>query len=427
MSMSSEHFYEFGDFRIDVANRLLFQNGQALSLTPKTVETLIALVRSKGELLNKDELLKTIWPDRIVDEGNLTQNIYLLRKTLGKAPDGRDYIETVPRRGYRFGGELRATAGVPQTKSPEQSRPGVSAPRWLWLVGVVLMVSAITVYFALSRTVKSSSANPTSEAYNKGLYFASKGTTAALEQSIQQFDEALRLDPDSALAYAALSQSYASLSSHYDTQALTPDEALLKAKAAATKAVELDDSLAESHTALAVVEQRYDLGWAAAEKQFRRALELNPNYAAAHQQFSSLLAATGRTAEARSELLRAQQLDPHSLSIAKDLGELLLYERNYDQAIEQFRRAIDVDPTDPQAVATRRALGWAYELRGMHEQALAEFIEASRAQNAGPERLSAFRRAFDEGGMKGYWRAWLGTSLQRPHSRRRRTAVKPGF
>jgi tetratricopeptide (TPR) repeat protein len=181
----------------------------------------------------------------------------------------------------------------------------------------------------------------------------------------------------------------------------------LKAKAAATKAVDLDDSLAESHTALAVVDQRYDLDWSAAEKQFRRALELNPNYAAAHQQFSSLLAATGRNAEARAELLRAQQLDPHSLSIAKDLGELLLYVRNYDKASEQFRRAIDIDPTDPQAVTTRRALGWTYELRGMHEQALAEFIEASRAQNAGPERLSAFRRAFDEGGMKGYWRAWL--------------------
>ena len=407
MSTSGEQFYEFGDFRIDVVNRLLFHEGQASSLTPKTVETLIALVRNEGEVLNKDELLKTIWPDRVVEEGNLTQNIYLLRKTLGKAPDGKDYIETVPRRGYRFAGELRTTTEVPRTHSPEQSRAGVSKSRWLWLVGVVLMVSGITGYFALSRTVKSSSAKPVSEAYKKGLYFAGKGTTSALEQSIQQFDEALRTDPNSALAYAGLSQSYASLSSHYDAQALTPNEALLKAKSAATKAVELDDSLAEAHTALAVVNQRYDLDWSAAEKQFRRAIELNPNYAVAHQEYSSLLAATGRSAEAKPELLRAQQLDPHSLSIAKDLGEILLYERSYDEAAEQFRRAIDIDPTDPQAVATRRALGWAYELRGMHEQALAEFIEASRAQNAGPERLSAFRRAFDEGGMKGYWRAWL--------------------
>jgi tetratricopeptide (TPR) repeat protein len=271
----------------------------------------------------------------------------------------------------------------------------------------VLIVSGIAGYFALSRTVNSSSAKSTTEPYKKGLYFASKGTTAALEQSIQQFEEALRQDPNSALAYAALSQSYAYLSSHYDAQSLTPNEALAKAKTAARKAVELDDSLAESHTALAVVNQRYDLDWSAAEKQFRRAVELNPNYAVAHQEYASLLAATGRTAQANSELLFAQQLDPHSISIAKDLGELLLYERNYDQASEQFRRAIDIDPTDPQAVTTRRALGWTYELRGMHEQALAEFIEASRAQNAGPERLSAFRRAFDEGGMKGYWRAWL--------------------
>ena len=81
MSTSREQFYEFGDFRIDVANRLLFHEGQASPLAPKTVETLIALVRSKGEVLNKDELLKTIWPDRVVEEGNLTQNIYLLRNT----------------------------------------------------------------------------------------------------------------------------------------------------------------------------------------------------------------------------------------------------------------------------------------------------------------------------------------------------------
>ena len=170
-----------------------------------------------------------------------------------------------------------------------------------------------------------------------------------------------------------MSQAYAALSSHYDAQALTPNEALAKAKTAATKAVELDDSLAESHAALAVVDQRYDLDWSAAEKQFRRAIELNANYAVAHQQYSSLLAGSGRTAEAKSELLLAQQLDPHSVSIAKDLGELLVYERNYDKAIEQFRSAIDIDPTDPQAVATRRGLGWAYELRGMHEQALAGF------------------------------------------------------
>src|ERR1044072_6619400 len=107
MRTSGEQFYEFGDFRIDVANRLLFHEGQASSLTQKTVETLIALVPSKGDVMNKDELPNTIWPIRVVEEGNLTQNISLLRKTLGKAPDGKDYIETVPRRGYRFAGELR--------------------------------------------------------------------------------------------------------------------------------------------------------------------------------------------------------------------------------------------------------------------------------------------------------------------------------
>src|SRR5437868_2644595 len=107
MSKSVNHFYEFGPFRIDVANRLLLRDGAPLPLTPKAVDTLLALIQSGGQVLKKDDLMKLVWPDTIVEEGNLTQNIYLLRKTLGEGANGRNYIETVPRRGYRFVGEVR--------------------------------------------------------------------------------------------------------------------------------------------------------------------------------------------------------------------------------------------------------------------------------------------------------------------------------
>jgi DNA-binding winged helix-turn-helix (wHTH) protein len=107
MTNSAGHFYEFGPFRVDVANLLLFRDGQALSLAPKAVETLIALVQHGGQLLKKDDLIRIVWSDRVVDESNLSQNIYLLRKTLGEGSNGQRYIDTVPRRGYRFVGEVR--------------------------------------------------------------------------------------------------------------------------------------------------------------------------------------------------------------------------------------------------------------------------------------------------------------------------------
>src|SRR3989442_12882265 len=107
MTNSAGHFYEFGPFRVDVANLLLFRDGQPLSLAPKAVETLIALVQHGGQLVKKDDLIRIVWPDRVVEESNLSQNIYLLRKMLGEGPNGNSYIETAPRRGYRFAGEVR--------------------------------------------------------------------------------------------------------------------------------------------------------------------------------------------------------------------------------------------------------------------------------------------------------------------------------
>src|SRR5215468_5559653 len=104
MSNPVKQFYELGPFRIDVANRLLLRDGEPLPLTPKAVDTLLALVQHNGQVLNKEELMKLVWPDSVVEEGNLTQNIYLLRKTLSEGSNGRNYIETIPRRGYRFVG-----------------------------------------------------------------------------------------------------------------------------------------------------------------------------------------------------------------------------------------------------------------------------------------------------------------------------------
>jgi tetratricopeptide (TPR) repeat protein len=191
-----------------------------------------------------------------------------------------------------------------------------------------------------------------------------------------------------------------------------------KAKAAAVKSIEMNDAVAETHTALGTIMERYDWDWPGAEKEFKRAIELNPNYAHARQEYSLCLSAVGRNTEAEAEMKRAEELDPTSQSIGKELGDLFYLARNYEKALEQYRLTLKIDPTDPLAVLLHRAMAWTYEFSGMHEQAIAEFIETSRIQNAGPERLTAFRRGYDAAGTKGYCRAWL--ELQRERIQRGR-------
>lgn len=108
MSKENRHFYEFGPFRVDTANRQLMRDGEVVPLKAKAVDTLLLLLGSQGEVVEKDELMKTLWPDSFVEESNLTQNIYTLRKALGE----RDYIETIPRRGYRFVADVKRLAGA---------------------------------------------------------------------------------------------------------------------------------------------------------------------------------------------------------------------------------------------------------------------------------------------------------------------------
>jgi DNA-binding winged helix-turn-helix (wHTH) protein/tetratricopeptide (TPR) repeat protein len=465
MTNSAGHFYEFGPFRVDVANLLLFRDGQPLSLAPKAVETLIALVQHGGQLLKKDDLIRIVWSDRVVDESNLSQNIYLLRKTLGEGSNGQRYIDTVPRRGYRFVGEVRECNATgtdlilagrtdlqPMFESHdgivEQSdrrsldyRPGhtVNHGRWLiiFLSGIGIIVLAALSYLAFFRkpetsATKTSLSRPrdgsnsdgfsgqhltaNSDAYGayvQGRYYWGKQTTAALEQAIQQYQESLRNDSNYALAYAGLAEAYALLGSHYDSTNLSPSDALSKAKDAAAKAIEMNDAVAETHTAFGVIKERCDWDWPAAEKEFKRAIELNPNYAHAHQEYSLYLSTVGRNADAEVEMKRAQGLDPTSQSIGRDMGDLFYFARDYEKALEQYRLTLKIDPTDPLAIVLHRSMAWTYEFSGMHEQAIAEFIETSRIQNAGPERLTAFRRGYDTAGTKGYFRAWLELQRER--------------
>jgi TolB-like protein/DNA-binding winged helix-turn-helix (wHTH) protein/Tfp pilus assembly protein PilF len=210
--------------------------------------------------------------------------------------------------------------------------------------------------------------------YLQGRYYFFKRTLPAYKKSIQLFQQALEKDPNSALTYAGLSESYGVLPVRYGGEAL-PREFLPKAKAAALKALELDNSLAEAHAALGFVLFHYDWDWLAAERELKRAIDLKPSYIVAHYRYAHYLSAMGRHEQAIAEIRRAQELDPVSPLMLVEGCEIYDYARRYDEAIQQCRKALELDPNLAIAHST---LGGPYLGKGMYKQALAEIEEGYR-------------------------------------------------
>jgi len=227
---------------------------------------------------------------------------------------------------------------------------------------------------ARNRMMKHYTDNPEAyQLYLKGRYYWNKRNAEALKKSIEYFNQAIEKDPTYALAYSGLADAYGLLPPFAGG---SPQEFAPKAKAAAKKAVELDDSLAEAHTSLAAMIASFDWNWSEATIEFQRAITLNPNYATAHHWYSDgPLLALGRFSEANAEMKRAQELDPLSLIINAEVGSNYIYERQYDRAIEQLRKTLEMDQNFYYA---HWNLGFAYAMKGAFPDALAEYQTALR-------------------------------------------------
>jgi TolB-like protein/Tfp pilus assembly protein PilF len=212
--------------------------------------------------------------------------------------------------------------------------------------------------------------------YLKGRYHLNRVTEQGLRQAIDCFQQAIQKDPRYALAYTGLADAYGVLG-FFGLAA--PAEVMPKARDAAKQAVALDDGLAEAHTSLAGILKVYDWDWAAAEREYIRALELDPNLAAAHRMYAAYLAAVGRPAEAMREMERAHELDPLSLVISMEMAWNLYMARDYDRAIQQAARTLDLAPDFAPA---QHALGIALEQAGRYEEAATAF-EKARARSDG--------------------------------------------
>ena len=546
----STRFYEFGPFQIDKLNHVLLRDGETLPLKPKVFDTLLLLVENRGRVLDKDELLSRLWPDTVVEESNLSQNVYLLRKVLGDEPRGETYIETMPKRGYRFVASVNEVEGAGADLIPEElSRPrpvidekdGTSiapryaaeaeqaiqektlvASRWekrasswklraLVLAGFLFVLGVASAVFYVSITSKSRSVesrapiksiavlpfkslgtNPSddylglgmadtlitrlssmnqivvretsavrkftspsqdpvaagrelkvdavleasiqrsgdrirvalrlvgvkdgsslwtrivdeqvndpfavqdrvaeqvaqalvprltgeeknllakhytenAEAYRLymlGRYHGNRSSVEDWKKAIEYFNAATDKDPNYALAYTGLANTYLSLIA----DSLIPKaEAIPKAKQAAMTALQLDDTLAEAHVSSGRIKTYYDWDWTGAEREFKRAIELNPNSGDAHREYAAYLTNIGRSDQAIAEARQARDLDPLTLVTNFQVAWSLISARRYDEAIEQSQQAVATFPT------AHFWIGLASLGRGSYEQAIEEF------------------------------------------------------
>jgi len=439
---SEAQIYEFGEFRIEARQRLLSRSGETVLLTPKVFDTLLHLVRNSGKLVEKDDLIRAVWADTIVEENSLNQNISTLRRVLGESPGENRYIVTVPGRGYRFVPSVRSRAiavltppirtlavlpfkplvaehrdevlemGMAETliarlsSSREMSvcplgsvrryggleQDAVAAGRELGVESVLdgsiqrdgtrirVTVRLVRVSDSTSLWVQKFDQEFTDvfdvqdtiaekavlalalrlnqderrkltqhytenvEAYHqylRGRYHISKLTRPGIRKSIEFFQQAIDIDPTYGLAYAWVAEAYRRLPITSD---VAPMDAFPKVKAAALKALEIDPTLADAHTALAFAKFWFDWDWAGAEQEIRLAIDLSPNSGEVHHGYAVLLSILTRYDEAVAEGQRAVDLDPLSLIINTNLAVFFYFAARYDEARRQIDKTFEIDP-----------------------------------------------------------------------------------
>ena len=216
-----------------------------------------------------------------------------------------------------------------------------------------------------------------------GRYHLNRLTDDGFKKAGDYFQQAIDKDSGYALAYAGLADSYNLLSGF---NSLSPKEGYPKARIAAMKALELDSNLAEAHTSLGTVKFFYDWDWSGADEEFRRAIEINPSYSDAHQLYSYYLSAMGSFDDALTEIHRAQELDPLPLSNLIIAGDILRFQHQYDLALEQYQKALAMDPNSGLA---HWAIGNAYINMRRYKEAVEEYERAIPLSGESPDEVAS--------------------------------------
>jgi DNA-binding winged helix-turn-helix (wHTH) protein/Flp pilus assembly protein TadD len=325
MNEPSPASYEFGPFSVDAGKRLLLRSGEPVALAPKVLETLLVLIENRERVLSKDELLKNVWGDTIVEEGGLTRNISVLRKALGEKPEDHQYIVTVPARGYRFVAEVRERRNG-EVRSPR----GRLAHRWSVLAASALALATLTYALrpvrATAPTGSLPSVNPAAyDSMLRARYLSVRTTDVDTKAAIDLLERAVALEPTFAVAYGDLAAAYVTRLTF-----VTPEETgdlEQKAFAAAEKALLLDPNVAEAYLA------RGDLLWThshhfaheRAVHEFRRAVALKPNSDQGHRRLARVYVHLGFFEEALQQADIALALNPSNAQALNSRAQALLW------------------------------------------------------------------------------------------------------
>jgi DNA-binding winged helix-turn-helix (wHTH) protein/tetratricopeptide (TPR) repeat protein len=502
--------YEFGPFSLDPTKRLLMRQGHMVPVPPRALDVLIALIETRGALVDKDTLLTTVWDEAVVEENNLSVSISALRKALGESFRDHRYIVTVPRRGYSFVAavtERNADEAAPSrgagaaarlrsqvlvtpfavigdrrgeaveefvqasfhdigarlgnshhlevvTRAHAGSRdhePAALGRR----IGVEYVLSGtfrldptrVRVITRLLRAADGASVwgqsfeesvddlfgaegriverichglvghfeedlrqrsarrhTESAEAhrdYVRGRFFWDKRTEEGLRKAIEHFERAIHTDPGYALPYAGLADCFNLLSTY---GAISPRQGVPRAIRAATRALEIDDTLAEAYTSLGYARFAYYWNWEQAEADFRRAIQLNPDYSTGYHLFADHLAAAGRFDEALASLERALALQPMSLIINTDIAWVLFHARRWAQGIDQLKKTLEMDGRFP---AARWVLGLTWLAASEPDRAVEELETARTLAPHSPHILGALAQALGVARRSGDARAVL--------------------
>ena len=246
------------------------------------------------------------------------------------------------------------------------------------------------------------------EAYIRGRFWWNKRYDEGFRKAIDYFNQAIALDPNYALAYAGLADCYAILSP-YNVSA--PEDSFPRAKVAVMKALAIDEQLVEARTSLAHITWMYDWDWTGAEREFKRAIDINPNYATAHEWYSVYLSAMGRHDEAIRTARRAYELEPLSLAIIRDLARAYYHARQYDEAIAAYLKAIELDPRH------YRHNSWlelAYAQKGSYDQAVDVYLKAMNIMGTDAKEITSLEKTYRAKGWQGYCRRRLELMHEHP-------------
>jgi TolB-like protein len=484
----------FREFELDLTSGELHKEGRKVALPPKAFEILRALVERPGEVVTREELRTKLWAaDTFVEfDDSLNHAVKKLRQALGDSAENPEFIETLPRHGYRFialMGSAGATEPEPPIRSlavlplanlsgdPQQDyfadgltdalitdlakiralkvisrtsvmqykgvqkplavvarelgvegiiegsvqrsggqvritvqliRAATDAHLWaesyardfrdvLTLQGEVARAVAREIKVALTPEESTQLSRPRSvspeayEAYLKGQFHWWGLSPGHLDTALGYFQFALEKDPNYALAYVGIANVWLLRG---DAGFMPPTEAFPKARAAVSKALELDDTLAEAHITLANITALYDRDWLAGEREFRRGIELNPNNADGHLMYADFLISMKRSEEWEAEIQRVLELDPFNTFFRCFYGWQLVYARRYDEAIAQVRKVLS---TAPDFSSAHMGLWGAFYKKSMHERAVAE-ARKFFAVLGDSEVEDALKRGYAEGG-----------------------------